>query len=138
MGIRKEEERRTSLTRSTPSTSTCCRSSLQRQQQASHPSSNPSDNSLRENFLPSTHTYIGDQAWPLVLNDLFWFITNGKGKKMYFDEVRLVLSCGHGLTPSSVSTEWLAIRNFTQRSTQLPQRRCERPQRTSKYLSIYR
>lgn len=26
-------------------------------------------------------------AWPLVLTDLQFFIDNGKGKKMYFDEV---------------------------------------------------
>ena len=31
----------------------------------------------------------GDKAWPLVLNDLNWFIEHGKGKKMYFDEVRV-------------------------------------------------
>jgi len=31
----------------------------------------------------------GDKAWPLVLNDLNWFIEHGKGKKMYFDEVRI-------------------------------------------------
>jgi hypothetical protein len=35
-----------------------------------------------------TLAYIGDQAWPLVLNDVDWFIAHGKGKKMYFDEVR--------------------------------------------------
>jgi hypothetical protein len=45
--------------------------------------------SLREP-PPITHTCIGDQAWPLVLNDLNWFIANGNGKKMYFDEVRFV------------------------------------------------
>ncbi|KAI9509735.1 glycoside hydrolase superfamily [Russula earlei] len=28
----------------------------------------------------------GDRAWPLVLNDLNWFIEHGRGKKMYFDE----------------------------------------------------
>ncbi|TFY83011.1 hypothetical protein EWM64_g1002 [Hericium alpestre] len=28
----------------------------------------------------------GDQAWPLVENDLNWFIQHGKGKKMWFDE----------------------------------------------------
>lgn len=28
-----------------------------------------------------------DQAWPLVLQDLQFFIDNGSGKKMYFDEV---------------------------------------------------
>lgn len=30
-----------------------------------------------------------DKAWPLVLNDLDWFIEHGDGKKMYFDEVRI-------------------------------------------------
>ncbi|TFY70992.1 hypothetical protein EVG20_g2015 [Dentipellis fragilis] len=28
----------------------------------------------------------GDQAWPLVQQDLNWFIQHGKGKKMWFDE----------------------------------------------------
>lgn len=28
-----------------------------------------------------------NNSWPLVLNDLDWFIQNGDGKKMYFDEV---------------------------------------------------
>lgn len=28
-----------------------------------------------------------NQSWPLVLNDLDWFIEHGDGKKMYFDEV---------------------------------------------------
>ncbi|EIN11514.1 hypothetical protein PUNSTDRAFT_98632 [Punctularia strigosozonata HHB-11173 SS5] len=27
-----------------------------------------------------------NNSWPLVLNDLDWFIEHGKGKKMYFDE----------------------------------------------------
>lgn len=31
----------------------------------------------------------GDKAWPLVQKDLNWFIEHGKGKKMYFDEVRV-------------------------------------------------
>lgn len=30
----------------------------------------------------------GDAAWPIVQNDTNWFIQNGDGKKMYFDEVR--------------------------------------------------
>jgi hypothetical protein len=30
---------------------------------------------------------VGNKAWPLVLQDLQFFIDNGKGKKMYFDEV---------------------------------------------------
>jgi hypothetical protein len=36
--------------------------------------------------------YIGNKAWPLVLQDLQFFIDNGKGKKMYFDEVIAVFS----------------------------------------------
>ena len=31
---------------------------------------------------------IANNSWPLVLNDLNWFIQHGNGKKMYFDEVR--------------------------------------------------
>jgi len=31
----------------------------------------------------------GDKAWPLVQKDLNWFIEHGRGKKMYFDEVRV-------------------------------------------------
>ena len=34
----------------------------------------------------SAQLLTGDKAWPLVLDDLDWFINNGKGKKMYFDE----------------------------------------------------
>jgi len=30
---------------------------------------------------------IANESWPLVLDDLQWFIDHGKGKKMYFDEV---------------------------------------------------
>ena len=28
-----------------------------------------------------------NESWPLVLNDLDWFIDHGEGKKMYLDEV---------------------------------------------------
>lgn len=31
---------------------------------------------------------LADQAWPLVQQDLQWYIAHGNGKKMYFDEVR--------------------------------------------------
>ncbi|KAN0090826.1 glycoside hydrolase family 17 protein [Tylopilus felleus] len=35
-------------------------------------------------FSPNATT--GAQAWPLVVTDMDWFIQNGNGKKMYFDE----------------------------------------------------
>jgi hypothetical protein len=35
----------------------------------------------------------GQNAWPDVLTDLQWFISNGGGKKMYFDEVRHLPVC---------------------------------------------
>lgn len=44
-----------------------------------------------------------DQAWPLVLQDLQFFIDNGSGKKMYFDEVshaRVLCQSGRPLTCS--------------------------------------
>ena len=36
-------------------------------------------------FSPNATT--GAQAWPLDVTDMDWFIQNGNGKKMYFDEV---------------------------------------------------
>lgn len=41
-----------------------------------------------------TYFCSANQSWPLVLNDLDWFIAHGNGKKMYFDEV-----CGTCLRP---------------------------------------
>ena len=35
---------------------------------------------------------LANESWPLVLNDLDWFIEHGNGKKMYFDEVWKVYS----------------------------------------------
>ena len=90
MGIKKGEGRRTSSTRSTLSTSTCCRSSLRRRQRASH-----FEFTIRAIFAERAslaRTYAGDKAWPLVLNDLDWFIARGEGKKMYFDEVRFFVA----------------------------------------------
>ena len=37
----------------------------------------------------STLATTGAAAWPLVETDMNWFIANGNGKKMYFDEVGL-------------------------------------------------
>ncbi|KAG6333797.1 hypothetical protein ID866_5292 [Astraeus odoratus] len=34
----------------------------------------------------STKATTGDKAWPLVQEDMDWFIEHGKGKKLYFDE----------------------------------------------------
>ncbi|TBU41683.1 glycoside hydrolase superfamily [Dichomitus squalens] len=44
--------------------------------------------SINIHMLPffSQNASTSDQAWPLVLNDLDWFIAHGNGKKMYFDE----------------------------------------------------
>jgi len=45
--------------------------------------------SINIHMLPffSQNASIANNSWPLVLNDLDWFIDHGKGKKMYFDEV---------------------------------------------------
>jgi hypothetical protein len=37
--------------------------------------------------------YLGKNALPDVKNDLNYFIKNGKGKKMVFDEVRRLRRC---------------------------------------------
>ncbi|OJT09269.1 hypothetical protein TRAPUB_14266 [Trametes pubescens] len=44
--------------------------------------------SINIHMLPffSQQASTSDQAWPLVLQDLQFFIDNGSGKKMYFDE----------------------------------------------------
>ncbi|KAH9895001.1 glycoside hydrolase superfamily [Cubamyces lactineus] len=44
--------------------------------------------SINIHMLPffSQQASTSDQAWPLVENDLNWFIAHGNGKKMYFDE----------------------------------------------------
>lgn len=39
----------------------------------------------------------GALAWPLVETDMNWFIQNGGGKKMYFDEVGLSVYLSHCL-----------------------------------------
>lgn len=38
---------------------------------------------------------LGSQAWGNVLTDLDFFIQNGNGKKMYFDEVKISFHLGH-------------------------------------------
>ncbi|KAI0297167.1 glycoside hydrolase superfamily [Russula brevipes] len=50
-------------------------------------------------FAPKAST--GDQAWPLVLNDLNWFINHGNGKKMYFDENGWPSVISQGVQPNS-------------------------------------
>lgn len=44
--------------------------------------------SINIHMLPffSQNASIANDSWPLVLNDLDWFIQHGSGKKMYFDE----------------------------------------------------
>jgi exo-beta-1,3-glucanase (GH17 family) len=44
--------------------------------------------SINIHMLPffSAQASIASKSWPLVLNDLHFFIQNGKGKKMYLDE----------------------------------------------------
>jgi len=44
--------------------------------------------SINIHMLPffSQLASIANDSWPLVLNDLDWFIDHGNGKKMYFDE----------------------------------------------------
>ncbi|KAI0779767.1 glycoside hydrolase superfamily, partial [Fomes fomentarius] len=44
--------------------------------------------SINIHMLPffSQQASTSDNAWPLVQNDLQWFIDHGNGKKMYFDE----------------------------------------------------
>ncbi|KAI6100772.1 glycoside hydrolase family 17 protein [Pisolithus croceorrhizus] len=43
---------------------------------------------INAHMLPffSTEATTGSAAWPLVQQDMDWFIQNGNGKKMYFDE----------------------------------------------------
>lgn len=44
--------------------------------------------SINIHMLPffSQQASIANNSWPIVLGDLDWFIANGNGKKMYFDE----------------------------------------------------
>ncbi|KAF4620617.1 hypothetical protein D9613_000782 [Agrocybe pediades] len=44
--------------------------------------------SINIHMLPffSQNASTANESWPLVLNDLQWFIDHGNGKKMYFDE----------------------------------------------------
>ncbi|KAI0297168.1 glycoside hydrolase superfamily [Russula brevipes] len=65
-------------------------------------------------FFASTAS-TGDQAWPLVLNDLNWFIKHGNGKKMYFDENGWPSVTSQGVKPNSpravasISSEQVSI-----------------------------
>ena len=72
--------------------------------------------------------YPADQAWPLVENDLNWFIEHGNGKKMYFDEVSTAFRHHHHppileLTNSVDATERLAISDLRRRTAEQPKRR---------------
>ena len=46
-------------------------------------------NFINIHMLPffSQDASTANESWPLVLNDLDWFIDHGEGKKMYLDEV---------------------------------------------------
>ncbi|KAF8135784.1 glycoside hydrolase family 17 protein [Boletus edulis] len=49
----------------------------------------------------STLATTGAEAWPLVENDMNWFIQNGNGKKMYFDENGWPSVTSSGVQPNS-------------------------------------
>ncbi|KAI0030066.1 glycoside hydrolase superfamily [Vararia minispora EC-137] len=59
--------------------------------------------SINIHMLPffSQNASTADQAWPLVLQDLDWFIAHGKGKKMYFDENGWPSVTSPGVQPNS-------------------------------------
>lgn len=59
--------------------------------------------SINIHMLPffSSKTSTGANAWPLVLNDLNWFIKNGGGKKMYLDENGWPSMTSEGVKPNS-------------------------------------
>ncbi|EIW52391.1 uncharacterized protein TRAVEDRAFT_75371 [Trametes versicolor FP-101664 SS1] len=59
--------------------------------------------SINIHMLPffSTEATTSDKAWPLVLQDLNWFIEHGNGKKMYFDENGWPSIIWSGVEPNS-------------------------------------
>ncbi|KAK7472756.1 hypothetical protein VKT23_000866 [Stygiomarasmius scandens] len=59
--------------------------------------------SINIHMLPffSQNASIANNSWPLVLNDLDWFIDHGKGKKMYFDENGWPSVTSEGVQPNS-------------------------------------
>ncbi|KAF8502307.1 glycoside hydrolase family 17 protein [Russula emetica] len=60
--------------------------------------------SINIHMLPffSSEASTGENAWPQVLDDLNWFINNGKGKKMYLDENGWPSRTSEGVQPNSV------------------------------------
>ncbi|KAI0278503.1 glycoside hydrolase superfamily [Russula aff. rugulosa BPL654] len=61
--------------------------------------------SINIHMLPffSSKASTGANAWPLVLDDLNWFIEHGRGKKMYFDENGWPSLTSEGVQPNSAS-----------------------------------
>ncbi|PFH50905.1 glycoside hydrolase family 17 protein [Amanita thiersii Skay4041] len=59
--------------------------------------------SINIHMLPffSQQASTAKNAWPLVLNDLQWFIDHGDGKKMYFDENGWPSVTSEGVQPNS-------------------------------------
>ncbi|KAF8893983.1 glycoside hydrolase superfamily [Infundibulicybe gibba] len=59
--------------------------------------------SINIHMLPffSQQASIANNSWPLVLNDLQWFIDHGNGKKMYFDENGWPSVTSEGVQPNS-------------------------------------
>jgi hypothetical protein len=53
----------------------------------------------------------------MVLSDLNWFTQRGKGKKMYFDEVRFIAKV-NATCHQSPPVEWLALRNVVRRPSE--------------------
>ncbi|TFK92046.1 glycoside hydrolase family 17 protein [Polyporus arcularius HHB13444] len=59
--------------------------------------------SINIHMLPffSQNASTSDQAWPLVQQDLQWYIAHGNGKKMYFDENGWPSVTSEGVQPNS-------------------------------------
>ncbi|KAI5989470.1 glycoside hydrolase superfamily [Pisolithus marmoratus] len=60
---------------------------------------------INAHILPffSTNATTGGAAWPLVQQDMDWFIQNGKGKKIYFDENGWPSVTSSGVQPNSAN-----------------------------------
>ncbi|KAI6030059.1 glycoside hydrolase superfamily [Pisolithus marmoratus] len=58
---------------------------------------------INAHMLPffSTSATIGSAAWPIIQQDMNWFIQNGKGKKIYFDENGWPSSTSSSVQPNS-------------------------------------
>ncbi|KAF8633436.1 hypothetical protein AX17_004606 [Amanita inopinata Kibby_2008] len=59
--------------------------------------------SINIHMLPffSQRASTANKSWPLVFNDLQWFINHGSGKKMYFDENGWPSVTSEGVQPNS-------------------------------------